>query len=162
MGQRLARDWGSVRGWWTHSSMPFSQLSHTRRPTIRWTQTQLSTCKSQRKHYSRNANQYINQKYSTSAVCDEHLCVVYPPLSQSVENCVCILRNLSYHVHKDVPGAERFQEAVANQVPGLGGNQKKKKEADCFGGKKPKGELNLTSWWRYMNGCQAVCTTHNM
>uniref|UniRef100_A0AAZ3P8B2 ARVCF delta catenin family member a n=1 Tax=Oncorhynchus tshawytscha TaxID=74940 RepID=A0AAZ3P8B2_ONCTS len=59
--------------------------------------------------------------------------------NKSVENCVCILRNLSYHVHKEVPGAERFQEPVANQVPGLGGNQKKKKEADCFGGKKPKG-----------------------
>uniref|UniRef100_A0A4W4F902 Uncharacterized protein n=1 Tax=Electrophorus electricus TaxID=8005 RepID=A0A4W4F902_ELEEL len=28
--------------------------------------------------------------------------------SASVENCVCILRNLSYHVHKEVPGAERF------------------------------------------------------
>ncbi|CDQ60317.1 unnamed protein product [Oncorhynchus mykiss] len=63
----------------------------------------------------------------------------------SVENCVCILRNLSYHVHKEVPGAERFQEPVANQVPGLGGNQKKKKEADCFGGKKPKGEVLCAS-----------------
>ncbi|XP_029564830.1 armadillo repeat protein deleted in velo-cardio-facial syndrome isoform X2 [Salmo trutta] len=66
--------------------------------------------------------------------------------NKSVENCVCILRNLSYHVHKDVPGAERFQEAVANQVPGLGGNQKKKKEADCFGGKKPKEEWFSQSW----------------
>ncbi|XP_036833356.1 armadillo repeat protein deleted in velo-cardio-facial syndrome isoform X2 [Oncorhynchus mykiss] len=66
--------------------------------------------------------------------------------NKSVENCVCILRNLSYHVHKEVPGAERFQEPVANQVPGLGGNQKKKKEADCFGGKKPKEEWFSQSW----------------
>uniref|UniRef100_A0AAZ3QHY8 ARVCF delta catenin family member a n=1 Tax=Oncorhynchus tshawytscha TaxID=74940 RepID=A0AAZ3QHY8_ONCTS len=66
--------------------------------------------------------------------------------NKSVENCVCILRNLSYHVHKEVPGAERFQEPVANQVPGLGGNQKKKKEADCFGGKKPKAVC--TTGWR--------------
>ncbi|XP_031659168.1 armadillo repeat protein deleted in velo-cardio-facial syndrome isoform X2 [Oncorhynchus kisutch] len=69
--------------------------------------------------------------------------------NKSVENCVCILRNLSYHVHKEVPGAERFQEPVANQVPGLGGNQKKKKEADCFGGKKPKGWRNGPSDKKY-------------
>ncbi|KAB0406857.1 hypothetical protein E2I00_006180, partial [Balaenoptera physalus] len=27
--------------------------------------------------------------------------------NKSVENCVCIVRNLSYHVHKEVPGADR-------------------------------------------------------
>uniref|UniRef100_A0A8C7S3C7 ARVCF delta catenin family member a n=2 Tax=Oncorhynchus mykiss TaxID=8022 RepID=A0A8C7S3C7_ONCMY len=62
--------------------------------------------------------------------------------NKSVENCVCILRNLSYHVHKEVPGAERFQEPVANQVPRSGSGGKKKNEADCFGGKKPKGWRN--------------------
>ncbi|XP_062334247.1 splicing regulator ARVCF isoform X1 [Osmerus eperlanus] len=60
--------------------------------------------------------------------------------NKSVENCVCILRNLSYHVHKEVPGAERFQEPPANYVPRSGGQQQKKKttEADCFGGKRAK------------------------
>ncbi|CAB1352903.1 unnamed protein product, partial [Coregonus sp. 'balchen'] len=52
--------------------------------------------------------------------------------NKSVENCVCILRNLSYHVHKEVPGAERFQEPVANQVPRSGSGGKKKNEADCW------------------------------
>ncbi|CAB1318330.1 unnamed protein product [Coregonus sp. 'balchen'] len=69
--------------------------------------------------------------------------------NKSVENCVCILRNLSYHVHKEVPGAERFQEHVPNHVPGSGGNQKKKNEADCFGGKKPKDWRNGPSDKKY-------------
>ncbi|CAF90038.1 unnamed protein product, partial [Tetraodon nigroviridis] len=29
-----------------------------------------------------------------------------------IENCVCLLRNLSYHVHHEIPGSERYQEAV--------------------------------------------------
>ncbi|XP_039627430.1 ARVCF delta catenin family member b isoform X5 [Polypterus senegalus] len=63
--------------------------------------------------------------------------------NKSVENCVCIMRNLSYHVHKEVPGAERFQETSANQNSGTGGTQKKKKDdAGCFGGKKAKGRKN--------------------
>lgn len=57
---------------------------------------------------------------------------------QSVENCVCILRNLSYHVHKEVPGAERFQEP--HQLRSAG-HQKKKVEPDCPGGKRTKGWL---------------------
>ncbi|KAJ8415395.1 hypothetical protein AAFF_G00423750 [Aldrovandia affinis] len=61
--------------------------------------------------------------------------------NKSVENCVCIMRNLSYHVHKEVPGAEKFQEPGAIQAPGSGGPQKKKKDdAGCFGGKKAKEE----------------------
>jgi len=69
---------------------------------------------------------------------------------QSVENCVCIMRNLSYHVHKEVPGAERFLEPSAAHQPhhqqgapgsGSAGTQRKKKDdAGCFGGKKAKGE----------------------
>nr|XP_049618829.1 ARVCF delta catenin family member b isoform X3 [Syngnathus scovelli] len=60
--------------------------------------------------------------------------------NKSVENCVCIMRNLSYHVHKEVPGAERFQDPSAPQAPGSGGPQRKKKDdAGCFGGKKAKG-----------------------
>lgn len=64
-------------------------------------------------------------------------------LSQSVENCVCIMRNLSYHVHKEVPGAEKFQDPSALQAPGSAGTQRKKKDdAGCFGGKKAKGQYS--------------------
>uniref|UniRef100_A0A3B4TLK8 ARVCF delta catenin family member n=1 Tax=Seriola dumerili TaxID=41447 RepID=A0A3B4TLK8_SERDU len=62
--------------------------------------------------------------------------------NKSVENCVCILRNLSYHVHKEIPGAERFQEPHANHLMRSVGHQKKKNEPDCFGGKRPKGWKN--------------------
>uniref|UniRef100_A0A8C5M3G9 ARVCF delta catenin family member n=1 Tax=Leptobrachium leishanense TaxID=445787 RepID=A0A8C5M3G9_9ANUR len=63
--------------------------------------------------------------------------------NKSVENCVCIMRNLSYHVHKEVPGADRFQDFDSNQHGGFGGQQKKKKDdAGCFGGKKAKGKKN--------------------
>ncbi|XP_071322856.1 splicing regulator ARVCF isoform X2 [Trachinotus anak] len=60
--------------------------------------------------------------------------------NKSVENCVCILRNLSYHVHKEIPGAERFQEPHANHLMRSVGHQKKKNEPDCFGGKRSKEE----------------------
>uniref|UniRef100_A0A3Q1C969 ARVCF delta catenin family member n=1 Tax=Amphiprion ocellaris TaxID=80972 RepID=A0A3Q1C969_AMPOC len=63
--------------------------------------------------------------------------------NKSVENCVCIMRNLSYHVHKEVPGAEKFQDPSALQAPGSVGPQRKKKDdAGCFGGKKAKGRKN--------------------
>ncbi|XP_074493380.1 ARVCF delta catenin family member b isoform X12 [Sebastes fasciatus] len=63
--------------------------------------------------------------------------------NKSVENCVCIMRNLSYHVHKEVPGAERFVDPSAPQAPGSAGPQRKKKDdAGCFGGKKAKGRKN--------------------
>jgi len=53
---------------------------------------------------------------------------------------VCIMRNLSYHVHKEVPGADKYQELDASQTTSTGGSQKKKKDdAGCFGGKKAKG-----------------------
>ncbi|MEJ1283385.1 hypothetical protein NN561_014355 [Cricetulus griseus] len=61
--------------------------------------------------------------------------------NKSVENCVCIMRNLSYHVHKEVPGADRYQEAE----PGIQGSatasqRRRKDDASCFGGKKAKGK----------------------
>ncbi|XP_056388525.1 splicing regulator ARVCF isoform X2 [Hyla sarda] len=63
--------------------------------------------------------------------------------NKSVENCVCIMRNLSYHVHKEVPGADRFHDLDSTLQSGLGGQQKKKKDdAGCFGGKKAKGKKN--------------------
>ncbi|XP_039514917.1 ARVCF delta catenin family member b isoform X2 [Pimephales promelas] len=63
--------------------------------------------------------------------------------NKSVENCVCIMRNLSYHVHKEIPGAEKFQDPSVLQGPGSAGTQRKKKDdAGCFGGKKAKGRKN--------------------
>ncbi|XP_019221437.1 ARVCF delta catenin family member b isoform X4 [Oreochromis niloticus] len=63
--------------------------------------------------------------------------------NKSVENCVCIMRNLSYHVHKEVPGAEKYQDPSVLQAPGSAGPQRKKKDdAGCFGGKKAKGRKN--------------------
>ncbi|KAK5852067.1 hypothetical protein PBY51_023571 [Eleginops maclovinus] len=66
--------------------------------------------------------------------------------NKSVENCVCILRNLSYHVHKEIPGAERLQEPHGNHLMKSVGHQKKKNEPDCFGGKKPKEEWFNQGW----------------
>ncbi|XP_041816104.1 armadillo repeat protein deleted in velo-cardio-facial syndrome homolog [Chelmon rostratus] len=66
--------------------------------------------------------------------------------NKSVENCVCILRNLSYHVHKEIPGAERFQEPHSHHLLRSVGHQKKKNEPDCHGGKRPKEEWFNQGW----------------
>ncbi|XP_035391805.1 armadillo repeat protein deleted in velo-cardio-facial syndrome isoform X1 [Electrophorus electricus] len=55
--------------------------------------------------------------------------------NKSVENCVCILRNLSYHVHKEVPGAERFYGNPAAPPGKPRGCPKKKDEPHCFSGR---------------------------
>ncbi|XP_067290076.1 splicing regulator ARVCF isoform X2 [Pseudorasbora parva] len=60
--------------------------------------------------------------------------------NKSVENCVCILRNLSYHVHKEVPGAEKSQIQTANHSARSAGHHKKKEESDCFSGRTSKEE----------------------
>uniref|UniRef100_A0A674BAJ2 Catenin delta 1 n=1 Tax=Salmo trutta TaxID=8032 RepID=A0A674BAJ2_SALTR len=53
-----------------------------------------------------------------------------------VENSVCLLRNLSYQVHREVPGCERYLEAAPlNQGPVPGSNK-----ASCFGSRKGKGK----------------------
>ncbi|TRY80219.1 hypothetical protein DNTS_032309 [Danionella cerebrum] len=72
----------------------------------------------------------------------------------SVENCVCILRNLSYHVHKEVPGAEKLQLQAANHTMRSGlqapnhnarsGHCKRDKH-DCFGGLSTKGKRHGAS-----------------
>ncbi|KAM4604273.1 catenin delta-1 isoform 2-T3 [Polymixia lowei] len=52
-----------------------------------------------------------------------------------IENSVCLLRNLSYHVHREIPGCERYQEATPlNQGPAPT-NQK----GGCFSSRKSKG-----------------------
>ncbi|XP_043843349.1 armadillo repeat protein deleted in velo-cardio-facial syndrome isoform X3 [Dromiciops gliroides] len=59
--------------------------------------------------------------------------------NKSVENCVCIMRNLSYHVHKEVPGADKYQEPEASQAASTGALPRRKKDdASCFGSKKAK------------------------
>ncbi|XP_047417766.1 splicing regulator ARVCF isoform X5 [Sciurus carolinensis] len=61
--------------------------------------------------------------------------------NKSVENCVCIMRNLSYHVHKEVPGADRYQEAEPGPPGSAAGSQRRRRDdASCFGGKKAKEE----------------------
>ncbi|XP_058267201.1 splicing regulator ARVCF isoform X3 [Hemibagrus wyckioides] len=59
--------------------------------------------------------------------------------NKSVENCVCILRNLSYHVHKEVPGAEKFYSTPSIQTTKPRSHPKKKDVPDCFGGRSNKG-----------------------
>ncbi|NWZ94249.1 CTND1 protein, partial [Nesospiza acunhae] len=56
--------------------------------------------------------------------------------SKLVENCVCLLRNLSYQVHREIPHAERYQE-----TPLVPANNAGPHNASCFGAKKGKGSL---------------------
>uniref|UniRef100_A0A8C8DT37 Catenin delta 1 n=1 Tax=Oryzias sinensis TaxID=183150 RepID=A0A8C8DT37_9TELE len=52
-----------------------------------------------------------------------------------VENCVCLLRNLSYQVHREIPDAERYAEATPlNQGPPTAN------KGGCFGSRKSKGK----------------------
>ncbi|XP_040042287.2 catenin delta-1 isoform X2 [Gasterosteus aculeatus] len=52
-----------------------------------------------------------------------------------IENSVCLLRNLSYQVHREIPGCERFQEAAPlNQGPAPSGQK-----GGCFSSRKGKG-----------------------
>ncbi|XP_069888379.1 catenin delta-1 isoform X5 [Dipodomys merriami] len=55
--------------------------------------------------------------------------------SKLVENCVCLLRNLSYQVHREIPQAERYQEAPPSVANNTGPHA-----ASCFGTKKGKGK----------------------
>uniref|UniRef100_A0A3P8PRX9 Catenin delta 1 n=1 Tax=Astatotilapia calliptera TaxID=8154 RepID=A0A3P8PRX9_ASTCA len=51
-----------------------------------------------------------------------------------VENCVCLLRNLSYQVHREIPGSEQYAEAIpVNQGPAPAS------KGGCFGSRKGKG-----------------------
>ena len=53
---------------------------------------------------------------------------------------MCLLRNLSYQVHREVPGHERYLEAAPlNQGPAPGANK-----ASCFGSRKGKGQSQVS------------------
>lgn len=62
---------------------------------------------------------------------------ISPPNLQLIENSVCLLRNLSYQVHREIPGCERYQEAVPlNQGP-----PPSSQKGGCFSSRKSKGLL---------------------
>uniref|UniRef100_A0A3Q0RDL3 Catenin delta 1 n=1 Tax=Amphilophus citrinellus TaxID=61819 RepID=A0A3Q0RDL3_AMPCI len=52
-----------------------------------------------------------------------------------VENCVCLLRNLSYQVHREVPGCERYAETIPVNQGGAPASK-----GGCFGSRKGKGK----------------------
>uniref|UniRef100_A0A8C9Y915 Catenin delta 1 n=1 Tax=Sander lucioperca TaxID=283035 RepID=A0A8C9Y915_SANLU len=52
-----------------------------------------------------------------------------------IENSMCLLRNLSYQVHREIPGSERYQEAAPlNQGPAPASQK-----GGCFSSRKSKG-----------------------
>lgn len=53
---------------------------------------------------------------------------------------MCLLRNLSYQVHREIPNAERYQEAPLAPANNAGPHA-----ASCFGAKKGKGLLGGSS-----------------
>ncbi|XP_069485134.1 catenin delta-1 isoform X2 [Ambystoma mexicanum] len=54
--------------------------------------------------------------------------------SKLVENSVCLLRNLSYQVHREIPHAEKYQDVPLNS------SSSGQQNASCFGTKKGKGK----------------------
>lgn len=60
---------------------------------------------------------------------------VFPLSLQLIENSMCLLRNLSYQVHREIPGCERYQEAAPlNQGPAPSSQK-----GGCFSSRKSKG-----------------------
>lgn len=53
---------------------------------------------------------------------------------------MCLLRNLSYQVHREIPHAERYQETPLAPASNAGPHA-----ASCFGAKKGKGLLGGSS-----------------
>ncbi|TNM86251.1 hypothetical protein fugu_008522, partial [Takifugu bimaculatus] len=86
------------------------------------------------KDVDNKVNAALNDSRS-SAVCspDETRAMFFS--LQLIENCVCPVRNLSYHVHHEIPGSERYQEAVPiNQGPAPSSQK-----GGCFSSRKGKG-----------------------
>uniref|UniRef100_A0A8C5PMS3 Catenin delta-1 n=1 Tax=Leptobrachium leishanense TaxID=445787 RepID=A0A8C5PMS3_9ANUR len=52
-----------------------------------------------------------------------------------VENVVCLLRNLSYHIHREIPHAEKYQEVPQNLAA-------EPQNQSCFGVRRGKGKKN--------------------
>ncbi|XP_053307150.1 catenin delta-1 isoform X2 [Spea bombifrons] len=53
--------------------------------------------------------------------------------SKLVENVVCLLRNLSYHIHREIPQAEKYQETPQNRTA-------EPQNPSCFGARRGKGK----------------------
>ncbi|KAM9326182.1 catenin delta-1-like [Gastrophryne carolinensis] len=51
--------------------------------------------------------------------------------SKLVENAVCLLRNLSYHIHREIPQAEKYKPQTTNTEP---------QNPSCFGARRGKGK----------------------
>lgn len=67
----------------------------------------------------------------TNDLLFDHVCYV---CVQLIENSVCLLRNLSYQVHREIPGSERYQEMTpVNQGPASS------QKGGCFSSRKGKG-----------------------
>lgn len=62
--------------------------------------------------------------------------------SKLVENCVCLLRNLSFQIHREIPESGRFLEPETG-MSGMsnGGSQR----SNCFGGRRGRGRRNVDS-----------------
>ncbi|XP_028837150.1 armadillo repeat protein deleted in velo-cardio-facial syndrome isoform X1 [Denticeps clupeoides] len=53
--------------------------------------------------------------------------------NKCVENCICILRNLSYHIHKEVPSTERVKNQPASKTTKSAYHKNKRDESVWFG-----------------------------
>lgn len=80
-------------------------------------------------------------QHASFALCSNCYPVFLGPLwLQLVENCMCLLRNLSYQVHREIPGSERYMEAMAlNQGP------PPTNKGGCFGSRKGKGSCRMST-----------------
>lgn len=86
------------------------------------------------KDVDNKVNAALNDLRSSAVCSPDETCAVFFSL-QLIENCVCLLRNLSYHVHHEIPGSERYQEAVPiNQGPAPSSQK-----GGCFSSRKGKG-----------------------
>ncbi|XP_078681937.1 catenin delta-2-like isoform X1 [Branchiostoma floridae x Branchiostoma belcheri] len=64
--------------------------------------------------------------------------------NKSVENCMCVLRNLSFRLPKEVPSAQRYELA---EPPKSSQPPPKKKPTSCFGSGKKKSEDSGIKQW---------------
>lgn len=79
--------------------------------------------------------QHSSSSWETPKVSQTTDSLLHSSSLQLVENCVCLLRNLSYQVHREVPGCERYAEAAPlNHGPAHA------HKGGCFSSRKGKGQ----------------------
>uniref|UniRef100_A0A3B5LVG8 Catenin (cadherin-associated protein), delta 1 n=1 Tax=Xiphophorus couchianus TaxID=32473 RepID=A0A3B5LVG8_9TELE len=64
------------------------------------------------------------------------------------ENCICLLRNLSYHVHKEIPNFEAYDESKQANLGPAPSSQR----AGCFSSRKGKGRCHRVT----MDSCDVI------